>query len=131
MIIRDKNYRRKQEAKHYKKRVSISLAKNRLREITDNDGNVKVVPNYGNKNKVWTLYTQRELSTYEKEMQQKAVYKKWKFQLKNDSLPGTIDTWAKRHCRRTRRHFQKMVDYKLPDKKWLVRAQVIYPRDIV
>lgn len=129
--MRDINYRRRQEAKHYKKRVNISLAKNRLKEITDNEGNQKIVPNYGTKCRVWPLYTERDLNSYEKEMQQKAIYKRWKFQLKNDSMPGTIDTWAKRHCRRTRRHFQKMVDYKLPDKKWLVRAQVIYPRDIV
>lgn len=129
--MRDRNYRRKQEAKHYKKRVNISIAKNRLKEITDNEGNQKIVPNYGTKGSVWPLYTGRDLNSYEKEMQQKAIYKRWKFQLKNDSMPGTIDAWSKRYCRRTRRHYQKMVDYKLPDKKWLVRAQVIYPRDIV
>lgn len=129
--MRDKNYRRHQEAKHYKKRINNSLAKNRLKEIVDENGNTQIVPNYGNKNRIWCLYSDRELSAYEKEMQERAVYKRWKFQLKNNSMTSTIDTWAKRHCRRTRRHFQKMVDYKVPDKKWLVRAQVIYPRDIV
>jgi len=80
---------------------------------------------------MYRINSSTPLNDYEKKVIEKQKYKRWKFQLKNDSLGATIDTWVKRHCRRTRRHFQKMVDYKLPDKKWLVRAQVIYPRDIV
>lgn len=124
--MRDRNYRRKQEAKHYKKRLETAVSIGRF--SSDETGNM---PLYAGKNNMWRINSDRQLNDYEKKVIEKQKYKRWKFQLKNDSLGSTIDTWAKRHCRRIRRHFQKMVDYRLPDKKWLVRAQVIYPREIV
>ena len=124
--MRGLDYRRKQEAKHYKKRLGTAVSIGRF--SSDETGNM---PLYAGKNRMWQIKMKRSFTDYEKKVIEKQKYKRWKFQLKNDSLGATIDTWAKRHCRRTRRHFQKMVDYKLPDKKWLVRAQVIYPRDIV
>lgn len=124
--MRSRDYRRKQEAKHYKKRLDIAVSIGRFSSIETG-----CVPLYAGKNNMYRIKSPQPLNDYEKKVIEKQKYKRWKFQLKNDSLGGTIDTWAKRHCRRTRRHFQKMVDYRLPDKKWLVRAQVIYPRDIV
>ena len=124
--MRGLDYRRKQEAKHYKKRLDIAVLIGRFSSIETG-----CVPLYAGKNNMYRIKSPMPLNDYEKKVIEKQKYKRWKFQLKNDSLGGTIDTWAKRHCRRTRRHFQKLVDYRLPDKKWLVRAQVIYPRDIV
>jgi len=125
--MRDKNYRRKQEAKHYKKRLNNAMSKGYYKElIIDDEGTTKLLPlNHYKNHEPWIN------QTGEKTAIEKNQYKRWKFALKNDSMPSDISSWSKRYCRRTRRHYQKMVDYKLPDKKWLVRAQVIYPRDIV
>lgn len=124
--MRSRDYRRKQEAKHFKKRLDTAVSIGRF--STEETG---YKPLYAGKHHMWRIKSATPLSSVEKEIIEKQKYKRWKFQLKNDSLGGTIDSWAKRCCRRNRRHFQKMVDYRLPDKKWLVRAQVIYPRDIV
>ena len=124
--MRGIDYRRKQEAKHYKKRLGTAVSIGRF-----SSAETGYQPMYAGKNNMYRINSSTPLNDYEKKVIEKQKYKRWKFQLKNDSLGVTIDTWSKRHCRRTRRHFQKMVDYKLPDKKWLVRAQVIYPRDIV
>jgi len=124
--MRGLDYRRKQEAKHYKKRLGTAVSIGRF-----SSAETGYIPQYAGKKNMYRINSSTPLNDYEKKVIEKQKYKRWKFQLKNDSLGATIDTWAKRHCRRTRRHFQKMVDYKLPDKKWLVRAQVIYPRDIV
>jgi hypothetical protein len=124
--MRGRDYRRKQEAKHYKKRLGVAVSIGRF-----SSKETGYQPMYAGKNNMYRIKSLKPLNDYEKKVIEKQKYKRWKFQLKNDSLGATIDTWAKRYCRRTRRHFQKMVDYKLPDKKWLVRAQVIYPRDIV
>jgi len=124
--MRDRNYRRRQEAKHYKKRLSVAVS---IGRFSSEETGYK--PMYAGKHRMWRIKSQTPLNDYEREVIEKQQYKRWKFQLKNDSLGGNMDSWMKRCCRRTRRHFQKMVNYKLPDKKWLVRAQVIYPRDIV
>ena len=124
--MRSRDYRRKQEAKHFKKRLDTAVS---IGRFSSEETGYK--PMYAGKYRMWTTKCSDPLNPVEKKIMEKQQYKRWKFQLKNDSLGGTIDTWAKRHCRRTRRHFQKLVDYRLPDKKWLVRAQVIYPRDIV
>lgn len=124
--MRDRNYRRRQEAKHYKKRLSVAVS---IGRFSSEETGYK--PMYAGKHRMWRIKSQTPLNDYEKKVIEKQQYKRWKFQLKNDSLGGNMDPWMKRCCRRIRRHFQKMVDYKLPDKKWLVRAQVIYPRDIV
>lgn len=124
--MRGLDYRRKQEAKHYKKRLGTAVSIGRF-----SSKETGYQPMYAGKNNMYRIKMNTPLNDYEKEVIEKQKYKRWKFQLKNDSLGATIDSWAKRQCRRIRRHYQKMVDYKLPDKKWLVRAQVIYPRDIV
>ena len=124
--MRSRDYRRKQEAKHFKKRLDTAVSIGRF--SSEETGHR---PMYAGKYRMWRIKSSTPLNSVEKEIMEKQQYKRWKFQLKNDSLGGNIDSWAKRCCRRNRRHFQKMVDYRLPDKKWLVRAQVIYPRDIV
>jgi len=124
--MRSRDYRRKQEAKHYKRRLNTCVSIGRF-----SDEDLDYQPMYVGKNRMWTVKNvNTPRNDYEKEVIEKQKYKRWKFQLKNDSLGSDISSWTKRHCRRIRRHFQKMVDYKLPDKKWLVRAQV-NPRDIV
>jgi len=124
--MRSRDYRRKQEVKHFKKRLDTAVSIGRF--SSEETGHR---PMYAGKYRMWRIKSATPLTSVEKEIMEKQQYKRWKFQLKNDSLGGTIDSWAKRCCRRNRRHYQKMVDYRLPDKKWLVRAQVIYPRDIV
>lgn len=122
--MRDINYRRKQEAKHYKKRLNIAVAIGRFSN-KEND----YQPKYAGKNRRWRINSDTPLNDYEKNIIEKQKNKRWKFQFKNDSLGGTIDSWSKRYCRRIRRHFQKLVDYKLPDKKWMVRDEAL-PRII-
>ena len=124
--MRDRNFRRYQEAKHYKKRLSTAVSIGRF--SNEETGYQSL---YAGKNNMWQIDMKRSMTDYEKKIIEKQENKRWKFQLKNDSLGTTIDTWAKRHCRRTRRHFQKLVDYKLPDHIWYDRCQVIYPREIV
>lgn len=131
MIVRDKNYRRKQEAKHYKKRLGLAIALKRFDEKELPNGNVDYVATYPGKHQIYRLKSINSMNDYELKEVEKNQYKRWKFQLKNDSMPGEMSPWLKRLSRRTRRHYQKMVDYKVPDKRFLVRAQVIYPRDIV
>ncbi len=120
--MRNLDYRRKQEAKHYKKRLEVAVAIRRYKKV-----NNMIMPVSENKNDIPGYYQWSHNNVDEN----KISYKRWKYALKNNSINSDLDPWMKRHCRRTRRHFQKMVDYKLPDKKFLVRAQVIYPRDIV
>ena len=124
--MRDRNFRRYQEAKHYKKRLNTAVSIGRF-----SDEETGYIPQYAGKNNAWQIDMKRSFTDYEKKVIEKQENKRWKFQLKNDSLGTIIDTWAKRHCRRTRRHFQKLVDYKLPDHIWYDRCQVIYPREIV
>lgn len=131
MIVRDKNYRRKQEAKHYKKRLKTAIALGRFDEKELPNGEVDYIATYSGKHNPWRLRLFTAMNSYELKEIEKNQYKKWKFQLKNDSMPSEMTPWLKRLSRRTRRHYQKMVDYKVPDKRFLVRAQVIYPRDIV
>lgn len=121
--MRGIDYRRKQEAKHYNKRIKTSIALKRYTEIEDESGNVKIIPISRYKaQQPWI--NQSDIKEAERNKN-----KRWKFQLKNDSLPSKINSWSKRHCRRIRRHFQKLVDYKLPDKKWMVRDEAL-PRII-
>ena len=124
--MRDKNYRRKQEAKHYAKRLKTLIAKKYYKEfVIDDEGTTKLLSLSRYKNhQPWVN------QNGENEAIEHNQYKRWKFALKNDSCPAEISSWSKRYCRRNRRHFQKMVDFKVPDKKWLVRAS-IYSRDII
>ena len=59
--------------------------------------------------------------------------KNWCYLLRKGNVLNTkwLTRDDKRECRRIRRHFQKLVDYQLPDHIWYDRCQVIYPRDIV
>lgn len=129
--MRGIDYRRKQEAKHYKKRLNLSIALKRFDEKELPNGEFDYVATYPGKYHIWRLKSINAMNDYELKEVEKNQYKRWKFQLKNNSMPGEMTPWLKRYSRRTRRHYQKMVDYKVPDKKILVRAQVIYPRDIV
>ena len=123
--MRDKNFRRKQEAKHFKKRVNTSIAIGRYVEIINDEGiNITVPISTYKSQQPWI--NQSDIKNAEKNK-----YKRWKFALKNNSMPSELSSWSKRYCRRTRRHFQKMVDYKLPDKMWMVRGDVLNYEDRV
>ena len=103
MIVRDKNYRRKQEAKHYKKRLKTAIALGRFDEKKLPNGEVDYVATYPGKYRAWRIKSFSAMNDYELKEIEKNQYKRWKFQLKNNSMTGTMDPWAKRHCRRTRR----------------------------
>lgn len=120
--MRDLDYRRKQEAKHYKKRLEVAIAICRYKKV-----NNMVTPVSENKYDIPGHYRQNHNNIDEN----KISYKRWKYALKNNSIHSNMHILMKCNSRRTRRHFQKMIDYKLSDKKFLVRAQVIYPLDIV
>ena len=123
--MRDRNFRRKQEAKHFKKRVETSIALGRYAEITNDDGATITVPISTYKShQPWIC--QSDIKNADKNK-----HKRWKFALKNDSMPSELSSWSKRYCRRIRRHFQKLVDYKLPDKMWMVRGDVLNYEDRV
>lgn len=140
-MSRTKDYRRKQEAKHYNKRVEIyslygNFGRNEVRRedyenpsdyYHDLDAERVQYNTTGSKlqNKPTKLKNKiRNVS----EIKQK----RWAKKLKNGDVKLNLwDKWTKQYCNRTRRHFQKLVDYKLPEKRFLDRCQVIYPRDIV
>ena len=117
--MRTIDYRRKQEAKHYKKRLNISIKKNRYKEYTDENGNNIIVPISKYKNQ------QPWVNQNDENNIKQNIHKRWKYALKNNSCPSEMSNWSKRYCRRIRRHFQKLVDYKLPDKKWMVRDEAL------
>ena len=97
--MRDKNYRRKQEAKHYKARLNL-LSPSTLAELFNKD---------------------IELSENEKRVKNRLLKK-----LKTGDLKyGLVGKWDKLYSSRNKRHFQKLVDYQLPNKyKYLDRKHI-------
>lgn len=94
--MRDKNYRRRQEAKHYKARFDF-LSK----------GNIK-------------LLHETDLSDKEERVKNRMLHK-----MKNGDLKyGLWDKWDKKFSNKRRRLFQKTVDHKLPSNVFLKRQHV-------
>lgn len=94
--MRDKNYRRKEEAKHYKARFDF-LSK----------GNIK-------------LLKETDLSGKDEKIKNRMLHK-----MKNGDLKyGLYDKWDKKFSNKRRRLFQKTVDYKLPHNVFLKRQHV-------
>lgn len=126
--MRTKDFRRKQIAKHFNRRVELyslygdfgmSFDANKADEIP------KYYKKYGKLQNKPVKTKNRVKSINE------TKNKKWAKKLKNGDVKLTlIDKQDRRYCNRVRRHFQKLVDYKLPDKIFLDRCQVIYPREI-
>ena len=96
--MRDKNYRRKQEAKHYKARLSL---------LSTDTLDLLFNPN-------------RELSEDEKRNKTRLRNK-----LKTGDLKvGLLGKWDKKYSSRAKRHFEKNVDYQLPSNVFLDRKHV-------
>lgn len=96
--MRDKNYRRREEAKHYKARIKIL-----------SNGNQKLL-NADNEN----------LSDKEKRNKNRLIHK-----IKTGDLKyGLMDKWHKKFSTKRRRLFQKTVDFKLPYNVFLKRQHV-------
>ena len=94
MIKRDRSYRRKQEARKYMKRLKFCIKLDYFKE--------------------------KDCSSLED-------YKKirWAKSLKNgDVVYGWIGSYGKRLSRRTRRHYQRLVTWRLPDKVFLKRKHI-------
>lgn len=94
--MRDKNYRRKEEAKHYKARFDF-LSKGNRRLLKDN-----------------------ELDDKGEKVKNRMLHK-----MKNGDLKyGLYNKWDKKFSNKRRRLFQKTVDYKLPYNVFLKRQHV-------
>ena len=94
--MRDKDYRRAQEAKHYKARINI-LSK----------GNME-------------LLKEENLTPKEERKRRRLINK-----LKTGDLKyNWMDKWDKKFSNKRRRLFQKTVDYKLPYNVFLKRQHV-------
>ena len=65
MIVRDKNYRRKQEAKHYKKRLKTAIALGRFDEKKLPNGEVDYVATYPGKYRAWRIKSFSAMNDYE------------------------------------------------------------------
>lgn len=134
--MRDREYRRKAEKKHYKKRLNNAIHNGLFIYERNEDGSLSIVA--GNNKKPYLHLKDAATTNPDKDYTfgpKKAEVRKknWVHLLKNGNVLKTkwLDSYNKRDCRRTRRHFQKLVDYKLPDHVWYDRCQVIYPREIV
>ena len=127
--MRDRNFRRIQEAKHYKKRLNNAINKGLFKKETDNDGYTIII---AQNNKKSYLFNENKDYTFGPSKEE-VKNKNWCYLLRKGNVLNTkwLTRDDKRECRRIRRHFQKLVDYQLPDHIWYDRCQVIYPRDIV
>lgn len=124
-MSRTKDFRRKQLAKHFNKRIEIYSLYGNFGKPEESEEEVKYNCHGKLQNKPVKLKIKiNNVSEIKK--------KRWAKKLKNGDIKLKLwDKWNKRYCNRTRRHFQKLVDYKLPYKRFLDRCQVIYPREIV
>ena len=94
--MRDKNYRRKQEAKHYNARLTIL-----------SPGNLE-------------LLKSKNLNEKEERLKRRLINK-----LKTGDLKyNWMDKWDKKFSNKRRRLFQKTVDFKLPYNVFLKRQHV-------
>lgn len=124
-MSRTKDFRRKQLAKHFNKRIEIYSLYGNFGKTEESKEEAKYNLHGKLQNKPVKLKIKiNNVSEIKK--------KRWAKKLKNGDIKLKLwDKYDKKYCNRTRRHFQKLVDYPLPDKMFLNRCQVIYPREIV
>lgn len=130
--MRNKNYRREQEVLHYSKRVNNMITKGLLTKEQLDNGDMIIYGSGGMKHRLFHDHTYG--NEYGPRATQEEVKKKsWVKQLRNGNILRTkmLNSYYKKRYNRNYRHFSKMVDYKIPEKIFLDRCQVIYPRDIV
>lgn len=129
--MRTRAFRRHQEERHYKKRLNTQIARGRFVEGINKDGELEFLPNYTQKTQVNVLNAEKlnHHGAYSECMREQASqlkYKRWKYMLKNNSMPnGWKDPVFDRQARRDLRHFQKMVDFGIPRGRYLVRASIM------
>jgi hypothetical protein len=128
--MRTRAYRRHQEKCHYRKRLNTQIALGRFVEGVNKDGELEFLPNYTQKTQVNMLNAERlnHHGAYSEQLREEAEqlkYKRWKYLLKNNSMPSRWDPFFNRQARRDLRHFQKMVDFGIPRGRYLVRASVM------
>ena len=93
MYIRTRAYRRKQEAKHYKRRLKIYLSKL-------NYSDKKVICYYGTSKKLYTVHSWRDLKNLNLD-----TVKRLRHHYFNDS-----DKWGKHYTHKIRRRLYKNID---------------------
>lgn len=99
--MRDKSFRRKQEAKHFSKRI-------------------KFYSMYEKNAQFCELRKRKEPIDIDEFKEEK-----WVNKLKNgDVKVHYMDKWDKKHCSKLRRNFQKKVDYPLKTRRWYERKHV-------
>lgn len=140
-MSRTKDFRRKQVAKHFNKRAEIYSLYGNFGRPTENrkdfDEGYEYYNSYREEAPKYNPHgskLQNKPAKLKNRINKVSEIKKkrWAKKLKNGDVKLKLwDKWNKKYCNRTRRHFQKLVDYKLPDKRFLDRCQVIYPREIV
>ena len=140
-MSRTKDFRRKQLAKHFNKRAEIySLYGNFGKTEVRREDCENAREYYDVQSKEEVKYNRHGSKIQNKPVKLKIKInnvseikkKRWAKKLKNGDVKLKLwDKYNKKYCNRTRRHFQKLVDYPLPDKVFLDRCQVIYPREIV
>lgn len=139
MQERNENYRRHQEATHYKRRLKISIEKLH-RYVMDADGDM--VPDFYGKNFGALIdhshdnvegngvgWGCRDRSL---EQQKANKHRNWMYLLKNNSIPSGISprkdaqmpSYYRTFMNRKVRRFAKMVEYPVPTGKYLVRASI-------
>lgn len=129
--MRDRNYRRKQEAKHYNRRLELYATFGKFENPNPKDENGRIdfkeyqkskvsysagglkLQNKPNKVKVRT-YTPEEVKD-----------EKWTKKLKNGDVKfGCYDSDMKKISNKIRRNLQKTVDYQLKENRWYDRKHV-------
>jgi hypothetical protein len=130
--MRDKNFRRQQEAKHFRKRLNFYVKFGRFGSTTIKDTEGKLnfleISRLEPKHSSLIGSTNKPViknSSFDTEAEKD---ERWTKKLKNGDVKfGWITSYEKKYCNRIRRKFQKTVDYQLPDNVFLDRCQVKYP----
>lgn len=138
--MRDKNYRRSQEAKHFKKRLNLYSLYGDWNPLTYKDENGRVDFKSNDKFKVHYYKVGVSRTCQHKPVKtnlsvqnpEDVKNETWAHKLKNGDLKfGLWDKDNKKFCNRTRRRFEKLTDANLPRNRFLERRDVIWNRDIV
>ena len=129
--MRDKNYRRKQEAKHYNKRLELYCTFGKFDNYIpkDEEGNI----DFKEYKKCQVTYSDKGLHLQNKPNKEKIrTYnpedvkdEKWTKKLKNGDVKfGCYDRVSKKISNKIRRNLQKTVDYQLKNNRWYDRKHV-------
>lgn len=124
--MRDKNFRRRQEAKHYNKRL----------ELYSLYGSIGIKGTPRKEDGTIDFVLMREMHTEYDDFKPKKLKRcihtpddlkceRWGKKLKNGDVKlGLLDKWDKKYCNKTRRNLQKTVDYQLKPHRWYDRKHV-------